>query len=254
LFGIEAEEHLQAIIATLLALEKGAAGDEESRLLETLFREVHTLKGAARAVNLGEIETICQAVEGVCAGLKRREWRVWPELFDTLHRAMDLVRQLSTLPDGPAGRAVTEMVDAVTQLEAQGRAQKADAKPELSVLASQECVSAAVSQVEQTAPESQSVRVVVTATDGGIVQQHQEATLEERLASPEAKKTRRRRAAVEPENTPPRRPRTPKKKVARAETQEIALAEKPAAPEAELCLEVLAETPPQMNIRDDLRR
>src|SRR5215510_10358486 len=120
LFGIEAEEHLQAISTTLLSLEKGAQGEEERRLLEALFREVHTLKGAARAVNLGEIEAICQAVEGVCARLKRGEMRVGAEAFDTFHGGVEVVRELSGTLEGGGGQQVTELIAAVTQLETHG--------------------------------------------------------------------------------------------------------------------------------------
>src|SRR5215510_11457750 len=117
-FGIEAEEHLQAISTTLLSLERGAHGEDERRLLEALFREVHTLKGAALAVHLGEIEAICQAVEGVCARLKRGEMKAGAEAFDTFHRAVDVVRQLSSgAVEGGGGKQVAELIAAVTQLE-----------------------------------------------------------------------------------------------------------------------------------------
>src|SRR5215510_14050120 len=123
-FGIEAEEHLQAISTTLLSLERGAHGEDERRLLEALFREVHTLKGAARAVNLGEIEAICQAVEGVCARLKRGEVKAGAEAFDTFHRAVDVVRQLSgSAVEGGGGKQVAELIAAVTQLETHGLSQ-----------------------------------------------------------------------------------------------------------------------------------
>ena len=44
-----------------------------AELLETIFREAHSLKGAARAVNLAEIETICQSLEGVFASLQHNQ-------------------------------------------------------------------------------------------------------------------------------------------------------------------------------------
>ncbi|HXG17668.1 MAG TPA: Hpt domain-containing protein, partial [Methylomirabilota bacterium] len=56
LFAIEAEEHLHAITKSLLALEKQPESALQEGVAETLFREVHTLKGAARAVNLSEVE------------------------------------------------------------------------------------------------------------------------------------------------------------------------------------------------------
>jgi two-component system chemotaxis sensor kinase CheA len=121
LFAIEAAEHLQIITDTLLTLEHDHQGVSEDELLETLFRRMHTLKGAARAVNLRDIEALCQVVENVCAALKRKEFRVWPEFFDTLHRMTDLVQHLSAEPEGPAREKVADMLAEVDQLEAQGR-------------------------------------------------------------------------------------------------------------------------------------
>jgi two-component system, chemotaxis family, sensor kinase CheA len=120
-FAIEAEEHLQVITDALLALEHDQSHRPEDEVLETLFRRVHTLKGAARAVNLREIEAISQVVESVCAALKRKEIGGWPEFFDTLHRMTDLVRQLSKDPEGPSQAKVSEMLAEVSQLETQGR-------------------------------------------------------------------------------------------------------------------------------------
>ena len=64
-FRVEAEEHLQALTANLLALERGLPPEEARERLEATFREMHTLKGAARSVSLKEIETVSQACESV---------------------------------------------------------------------------------------------------------------------------------------------------------------------------------------------
>lgn len=56
-FRIEAEEHVRLFTAGLLELEKSSAGTDAG-LIEKLFREVHSLKGAARSVNLRDIEAL----------------------------------------------------------------------------------------------------------------------------------------------------------------------------------------------------
>lgn len=89
-FKIEAEEHLKVIAAHLLESEKSPA--QES--LEIIFREVHSLKGAARSVNAGEIESVCQSMESVLAGLKRRELISSPELYDLFHQAVNDLQML----------------------------------------------------------------------------------------------------------------------------------------------------------------
>jgi len=88
-FRVEADEHLGAISSGLLALEKMPQGEERAALVEKIFREAHSLKGAARAVNLLEIESVCQSLESVFAGLKGGRLDVSPPLFDLLHQALD---------------------------------------------------------------------------------------------------------------------------------------------------------------------
>jgi two-component system chemotaxis sensor kinase CheA len=96
-FRIEAEDHVRAISAGLLELEKTSktsAPEMRARIIETIFREAHSLKGAARSVSLNDIESICQPVESIFAALKRQEIPLHPELYDLLHRAMDNITQL----------------------------------------------------------------------------------------------------------------------------------------------------------------
>ncbi|HWP47217.1 MAG TPA: hybrid sensor histidine kinase/response regulator [Candidatus Limnocylindrales bacterium] len=88
-FKVEAQEHLLKISSGLFELEKVPVGEKQMELLETIFREAHSLKGAARSVNLTEVERICQAMEHVFAGLKRKEITLSPTLFDVLHGVVD---------------------------------------------------------------------------------------------------------------------------------------------------------------------
>ena len=102
-FRIEANEHLVVMSAGLLALEKMPASDECKNIIENVYRAIHSLKGASRAVDLTEIETLCQAAESVFASIKREEINFNQELFDTLHRVTDVINSLlsgtSDLPD-----------------------------------------------------------------------------------------------------------------------------------------------------------
>jgi len=59
-FKVEAAEHLEAIGTGLLELEKAPAPAEQLQLIETVFRAAHSLKGAARAVGLTEVESFCR--------------------------------------------------------------------------------------------------------------------------------------------------------------------------------------------------
>ena len=60
-FKVEAAEHVQAITTGLLALEKTPAPEAQRDLIATVFRAAHNLKGAARAVDSTEIESLCQS-------------------------------------------------------------------------------------------------------------------------------------------------------------------------------------------------
>ncbi len=88
-FRVEADEHLQAMSSGLLALEKTPAGEQRAEIIEQIFREAHSLKGAARAVNLTHIESVCQSLESAFAGLKGGRLATAPPLFDLLHQAID---------------------------------------------------------------------------------------------------------------------------------------------------------------------
>jgi two-component system chemotaxis sensor kinase CheA len=91
-FKVEADEHLRAISAGLLELEKTPPAATQMELIETVFREVHSLKGAARAVNLTPIETVCQSLESLFAAWKQRELSPSPVLFDVLHEVVSGLR------------------------------------------------------------------------------------------------------------------------------------------------------------------
>lgn len=104
-FRIEAAEHLQAMAAGLLALEKTAIPDEERGIVETVFRSAHSLKGAARAVNLLEVETICQSLEDVFASWKRQDSSPTPQLLDAIHHTLDSVSAMTADPEFQRGKA-----------------------------------------------------------------------------------------------------------------------------------------------------
>jgi two-component system, chemotaxis family, sensor kinase CheA len=90
-FKVEAAEHLQAIEAGFLELEQTPAPEAQRSILETVFRAAHSLKGAARAVDFTEIESLCQSLEDVFAAWKRQESTPSPTVLDTLHGTLDAI-------------------------------------------------------------------------------------------------------------------------------------------------------------------
>ncbi|WP_026842647.1 hybrid sensor histidine kinase/response regulator [Citrifermentans bremense] len=111
-FELEAQEHIGALATLLVALERENDKAEQERLVESVLRRVHTLKGAAHAVNLVTVAHRCQELESLLASLKRGEISLDLDLFDRLHRDIDAVAgditgagESSTPPD--AASAVT---------------------------------------------------------------------------------------------------------------------------------------------------
>ncbi len=91
IFRIEAEEHLKIISEGLLKLEDNLSPESHQEIIEKIFREAHSLKGASRSVNHETIQEVCQALENVLSQLRHNSLTLTPELFDTLHATVDLI-------------------------------------------------------------------------------------------------------------------------------------------------------------------
>jgi two-component system, chemotaxis family, sensor kinase CheA len=114
-FMVEAKEHIGAMSSGLVALEHASSAQEQEEIIESVFREAHSLKGAARAVNRLEIESICQSLENEFSKLKARGQAPSSEEFDRLHQRLDGLAGMVTeagipqdlplhgLPSGPEG-------------------------------------------------------------------------------------------------------------------------------------------------------
>jgi two-component system chemotaxis sensor kinase CheA len=89
-FRAEAVEHVQSISSGLLALEKSSAGARQE-IVETIFRDAHSLKGAARAVEFRDIERLCQTIEDVFARWRRGEEEPVAKALDDVHRTVDQI-------------------------------------------------------------------------------------------------------------------------------------------------------------------
>lgn len=115
-FRIEAREHLQTLTNGLLKLEKVDPA-EKPALVEEIFREAHSLKGAARAVDMADIEQLCQAMESVFAACKREAITLSAGAYDVLHRTLDVVTELVESDSGEGDTEVTELIDALEKIE-----------------------------------------------------------------------------------------------------------------------------------------
>jgi len=94
IFRVEAQEHLQVIAANLEALGRGVPANQVRDVVEATFREMHTLKGAARSVNLRDIESLCQAIESLLSRLARGSLTLTPAILEHLRDGADGVERL----------------------------------------------------------------------------------------------------------------------------------------------------------------
>ena len=116
----ELEEHVRALNRDLLVLDKDS--DEPSaELVETLFRTVHSLKGAARSVDVRAIETACHRLESILAAVRERRHTLSPELIqlfftvtDALKDAGERLRAQQPLVNAPI-QTLLPQLDAATR-------------------------------------------------------------------------------------------------------------------------------------------
>jgi len=97
-FKIEAEEGIKNMTSNLIELEKGPSESHKMEIIEAMFREAHSLKGASRAVNIIEIESVCQAMESVFSALKNKIIDLNPNVFDELHLAVNILNEILLKP------------------------------------------------------------------------------------------------------------------------------------------------------------
>lgn len=110
-FKEEAAEHVQAIDAALKAIAAEPKSSEVSGHLETIFRLMHTLKGAARSVRLSELEQTCQESETLLRRITQGELSLTDRNLGTITenfaRMTELVFGATTAEDAEAGGTTT---------------------------------------------------------------------------------------------------------------------------------------------------
>jgi two-component system, chemotaxis family, sensor kinase CheA len=111
-FRIEAEEHIRVFSAGLSELENTRTKKRIPEIIETMFREVHSLKGAARSVDQKEIESICYPMESLFSSLKHNEITLSPTSFNILYKAVERLSNLIS-----AGGSVQSSADRQIQKE-----------------------------------------------------------------------------------------------------------------------------------------
>ncbi len=114
-YRIEAEESINSMSAYLIKLEKESDDSLKKELIEVIYRSAHSLKGASRAVNLNEIESLCHAFAG------ENNLTFTSTVFDILHKTVNLFSELLDVKDNDISiglnDSISDQIDILSRLE-----------------------------------------------------------------------------------------------------------------------------------------
>ncbi|OAN53714.1 hypothetical protein A6A04_14010 [Paramagnetospirillum marisnigri] len=113
-FHIEYREHLEAIRGLLDELARRTEGSGIAQLDET-FRRAHSLKGAARAVDLPPIEQLAHRLETLFARIRSGDIKLDPALAALIGRVLDAVEDWVSA--NSAGETLPDMDAAMAELD-----------------------------------------------------------------------------------------------------------------------------------------
>ena len=85
----EAEEHLQAVMECLLALEAHPNAED----IHKLFRSIHTVKGSAAQVGLSRLAAVAHRVEDLIGQLRDGHLQPSAEIIDLCLESVDVLKK-----------------------------------------------------------------------------------------------------------------------------------------------------------------
>ena len=88
LFQSEIQDSILNMNKLLLTLEKE---NNDFYAIQELFREAHSIKGAARMVGFGEVQALAHSIENVMSKIKKFELPVTENVVETLFNAVDYI-------------------------------------------------------------------------------------------------------------------------------------------------------------------
>ncbi len=100
IFKVECDEHIQNLNRALISLEENP---EQSDLIELIFREAHSLKGAARMIDLKKIEEIAHHMETILGKIKNEELKFSEDVNTLTLKGLDTIERIvGTISNGGA--------------------------------------------------------------------------------------------------------------------------------------------------------
>ena len=88
IFQTESEEIVDRIMGSLFALEKKL---DDKELVASLYRDMHSLKGAVRMVGFNNIQNLIHKMEDIFDAVNQGELYLEKEIIDIISRTVDLV-------------------------------------------------------------------------------------------------------------------------------------------------------------------
>lgn len=118
-FLIELPERIDGVEPQVLALEKSK---QDSEIFETLYREMHSLKGTSGTHGLTTIAYICHQFEDALTDLGDNQ-DATPELIDTLLTYLDMIRRSGVIAgqESPDYSEVETALDNIRQRRQKGK-------------------------------------------------------------------------------------------------------------------------------------
>jgi two-component system, chemotaxis family, sensor histidine kinase and response regulator WspE len=113
LFQMEVESQFEVLNHNLLTLE---ATPHQTEVLQALMRSAHSIKGAARIVDLEAIVSLAHVMEDCFVAAQSGEFTLQSQHIDTLLQAIDLFSQLAQIPETTIAAWLTEQSSFTQQL------------------------------------------------------------------------------------------------------------------------------------------
>jgi len=135
IFVEEAQEHLAAMEAQLLAIQVEAVTKAE---LNEIFRAAHSIKGGSATFGLGDVTGVAHELESLLDRLRNGELALAHEMVDALLKARDLIAQMIAAFEGKGSvdaQAVTQVCEVLRQLGTTSRTSRASSPVEAPAVA-----------------------------------------------------------------------------------------------------------------------
>jgi two-component system chemotaxis sensor kinase CheA len=89
----EIDEHVRSMNEDMLALEKNPTASDRTERLKSLFRSAHSMKGAARSVNVETIEDACHRLEEILSKARDGSVPLDPDRFSLMFETVDAIEE-----------------------------------------------------------------------------------------------------------------------------------------------------------------